>query len=142
MLKSSCVPWPGPAVWKLAVPAVIRPYRGGWLIFIRARCVWYGTLKISRPGLRECERGRAHPAPVTARRLARRCLSPYSFTTYASGSSSQAGDENLPGINTGNPVHGMLMALSSAAGACRCRRGSRSVGQVLGGVINEYTRTA
>jgi len=31
------------AVWNLAVPAVIRPHRDGWLIFMRAQYAWYGT---------------------------------------------------------------------------------------------------
>ena len=31
------------AVWNLATPAVIRPHRDGWLIFLHARYAWYGT---------------------------------------------------------------------------------------------------
>ncbi len=31
------------AVWNLAVPAVIRPHRNGWLIFMRGVHGWYGT---------------------------------------------------------------------------------------------------
>ncbi len=31
------------AVRDLAVPAVIRPRRDGWLIFLRDRHAWYGT---------------------------------------------------------------------------------------------------
>lgn len=31
------------AVWNLANPAVIRPHRVGWLIFLHARYAWYGT---------------------------------------------------------------------------------------------------
>jgi hypothetical protein len=33
----------GVAVWNLAAPAVIRPHRDGWLIFMRAQYAWYGT---------------------------------------------------------------------------------------------------
>lgn len=33
----------GAAVWNLAAPAVIRPHRDGWLIFMRAQYAWYGT---------------------------------------------------------------------------------------------------
>ena len=33
----------GVAVWNLAAPAVIRPHRDGWLIFLCARYAWYGT---------------------------------------------------------------------------------------------------
>lgn len=31
------------AVWNLAVPAVIRPHRDGWLIFLRGQYAWYGA---------------------------------------------------------------------------------------------------
>ncbi len=31
------------AVWNLAVPAVIRPHRDGWLIFMRGGHPWYGS---------------------------------------------------------------------------------------------------
>lgn len=31
------------AVWNLAAPAVIRPYRDGWLIYMRGQHAWYGT---------------------------------------------------------------------------------------------------
>jgi hypothetical protein len=33
----------GAAVWNLSGPAVIRPHRDGWLIFMRGRHAWYGT---------------------------------------------------------------------------------------------------
>ncbi|HEY7015028.1 MAG TPA: hypothetical protein VH480_19860 [Streptosporangiaceae bacterium] len=33
----------GAAVWNLAAPAVIRPHRDGWLIFMCSRHAWYGT---------------------------------------------------------------------------------------------------
>jgi hypothetical protein len=31
------------AVRDLAVPAIIRPHRDGWLIFMRGGHAWYGT---------------------------------------------------------------------------------------------------
>jgi hypothetical protein len=36
------VPWPGPRSGPLP-PAVIRPHRDGWLIFMRAQYAWCGT---------------------------------------------------------------------------------------------------
>ena len=39
------------AVWNLSVPAVIRPHRDGWLIFMRARYAWYGTAEAAADAL-------------------------------------------------------------------------------------------
>ena len=41
----------GTAVWTLATPAVIRPYRDGWLIFMRAQYAWYGTAEAAADAL-------------------------------------------------------------------------------------------
>ena len=39
------------AVWNLCVPAVIRPHREGWLIFMRGRHAWYGTAEAAADAL-------------------------------------------------------------------------------------------
>jgi len=39
------------AVRDLAVPAVIRPHRDGWLIFLRGRYAWYGTAEAAADAL-------------------------------------------------------------------------------------------
>ena len=41
----------GAAVWHLAAPAVIRPHRDGWLIFMRAQYAWYGTAEAAADAL-------------------------------------------------------------------------------------------
>ena len=41
----------GAAVWNLAAPAVIRPHRDGWLIFMRAQYAWYGTAEAAADAL-------------------------------------------------------------------------------------------
>ncbi len=41
----------GAAVWNLAAPAVIRPHRGGWLMFMRAQYGWYGTAEAAADAL-------------------------------------------------------------------------------------------
>ena len=49
--KSRCAPWPAPRFWNLAAPAVIRPHRDGWLIFMRAQYAWYGTAEAAADAL-------------------------------------------------------------------------------------------
>ena len=39
------------AVWNLAVPAVIRPRRDGWLILMRGGHAWYGTAETAADAL-------------------------------------------------------------------------------------------
>jgi hypothetical protein len=47
--ESSCLA--SVAVWDLCIPAVIRPHRDGWLIFMRGRHAWYGTAEAAADAL-------------------------------------------------------------------------------------------
>ena len=55
----------GVAIWNLAAPAVIRPHRDGWLIFLRPRYAWYGTPEAAADALLHAWAG-PEPAPWLA----------------------------------------------------------------------------
>jgi hypothetical protein len=49
------------AVWNLCVPAVIRPHRDGWLIFMRCRHAWDGTAEAAADAPLAGEHPGRHP---------------------------------------------------------------------------------
>lgn len=53
------------AVRDLAVPAVIRPHRDGWLIFMRGRYAWYGTAEAAADALLAGEHHGGVPAGLS-----------------------------------------------------------------------------
>ncbi len=53
------------AVWNLAVPAVIRPHRNGWLIFMRGGHAWYGTAEAAADALPAGEHRGGIPAALS-----------------------------------------------------------------------------
>jgi len=53
------------ALWNLAVPAVIRPHRGGWLIFMRGGHAWYGTAEMAADALLAGEHRGGIPAGLS-----------------------------------------------------------------------------
>jgi hypothetical protein len=53
------------AVRDLAVPAVIRPHRDGWLIFMRGGHAWYGTAEAAADALLAGEHRGGMPAGLS-----------------------------------------------------------------------------
>ena len=53
------------AVRDLAVPAVIRPHRDGWLIFMRGGHAWYGTAAAAADALLAGEQRGGIPAGLS-----------------------------------------------------------------------------
>lgn len=53
------------AVRDLAVPAVIRPRRDGWLIFMRGGHAWYGTAEAAADALLAGEHRGGIPAGLS-----------------------------------------------------------------------------
>ena len=53
------------AVRDLAVPAVIRPHRDGWLIFMRGGHAWYGTAEAAADALLAGEHRGGIPAGLS-----------------------------------------------------------------------------
>ena len=53
------------AVRDLAVPAVIRPRRDGWLIFMRGGYAWYGTAEAAADALLAGEHRGGIPAGLS-----------------------------------------------------------------------------
>ena len=53
------------AVRDLAVPAVIRPHRDGWLIFMRGGHAWYGTVEAPADALLAGEHRGGMPAGLS-----------------------------------------------------------------------------
>ena len=103
------------AVRNLAVPAVIRPHRDGWLIFMRGGYAWYGTA--------EAARTRCSPASTAAAYRRTQLTRPQRQKGWSRSSGhGRPPDTRQPLAGPG--TKGSPPALAPGGAACRALRAS------------------